>query len=346
MATSSVLRGKRELLAQSLYWSGISSLLCRMPAKDSLLVLNYHRIGDSKADLYNPETFSCTGEELDEQVSFLKRRLTLVTLEEAQAFVEGKMTKNRHPTCRVLLTFDDGYLDNYTIAYPILRSHGAQGVFFLATSIVGSCDVPWWDHIAYVIRTAGQPKFTLRYPAELSVNIADDGFAASLRAVLTLYTRPDNTDSERFVRELEEQAQGETGPNGVRRFLNWEEAKEMIAGGMAIGSHTHSHRILNQLPADRQREELFGARKQLTERLGVEIDTITYPVGLTDSFSKITQQLARETGYRAAFSYYGGINLPGATQPYDIQRIGIGGPSRTRFRVQSTVCRWSGKSWP
>jgi peptidoglycan/xylan/chitin deacetylase (PgdA/CDA1 family) len=71
----------------------------------------------------------------------------------------------------VLITFDDGYLDNYEIAFPILRSHVVQGVFFLATSMVGSCQVPWWDHIAYLMKTARRRRFSLRYPADLAVDI-------------------------------------------------------------------------------------------------------------------------------------------------------------------------------
>jgi peptidoglycan/xylan/chitin deacetylase (PgdA/CDA1 family) len=48
---------------------------------------------------------------------------------------------------RVLVTFDDGYLDNYTVAFPILRSLGVQGVFFLPTAFVGTGELPWWDII-------------------------------------------------------------------------------------------------------------------------------------------------------------------------------------------------------
>ena len=70
-----------------------------------------------------------------------------------------------------MITFDDGYLDNYEIAYPILRSHGAQGVFFLATGMVGSCEIPWWDRIAYLVKTARKRQFTLHYPADLAVDL-------------------------------------------------------------------------------------------------------------------------------------------------------------------------------
>jgi len=53
---------------------------------------------------------------------------------------------------RVLLTFDDGYRDNYDLAFPILRSHGVQGVFFLPTTFIGTDAIAWWDEIANLIQ--------------------------------------------------------------------------------------------------------------------------------------------------------------------------------------------------
>jgi peptidoglycan/xylan/chitin deacetylase (PgdA/CDA1 family) len=333
------------MLARGLFWSGCTFLCDWMPARDSLLVLNYHRIGNPDDDPFDPGVFSATASELSEQISYLKRHASLVTLEEALAFVDGTIHE-RMRRCRVLITFDDGYLDNYEIAFPILRSHGVQGVFFLTTGLVGSCEVPWWDHAAYLLRTARKRRFSLRYPAELVVDIARDGLTKSLSGILSLYKHPGNADPARFMRELAEDAQAEDPPTTQRRFLDWEEAREMAAGGMAIGSHTHSHRVLSQLGPEQQRQELAQSRAVLKEQLGREPDALAYPVGLETSFSDQTQQLARETGYRAAFSFHGGTNLPGTTQRYDIKRVGVGGQSWPRFRVQAAICRLTGNYWP
>ena len=337
--------GKRELLARGLLWSGASFLLSQLPARDSLLVLNYHRVGNPDEDLFDPGVFSATAEEFGDQISYLKRSLSPVTLEEALAFIDGTL-KETARRCRVLITFDDGYLDNYTVAYPILRSLGVQGVFFLATDTVGSSRVPWWDHIAYLVKTARRRAFSLRYPADLAVDIDRNGLTESLQAILKLYKRPENADAARFIRELAEATQGDDPPATLRRFLSWDEAREMIRGGLAIGSHTHSHHVLSQLEPARQLEELSQSRAILKEQLGIEADALAYPVGAQASFTGRTQALAQDAGYRAAFSFYGGTNLPGRIAPYDVKRIGIGGQSRSRFRVQVSVCRFTGRFWP
>ena len=333
------------MVARALWWSGVTALLSGLPPQDQLVILNYHRIGNPEDDMFDPGVFSARADEFDAQISYLKRRVSLVTLEEAVAFVSG-VEAGRSRRCRVLITFDDGYLDNYTLAYPVLRSHGAQGVFFLVTGMVGSSSVPWWDQIAFLVKTARVRRFNLRYPADLQVDLDHSGLVLSLRAILTHFKRKDNCDQMRFIRELAEQTRGETVPSGSRRFLDWNEALEMIKGGMSFGSHTHTHPVLTQLEPEQQRVELLRSKSILEQRLGTKAIALAYPVGSSTAFDSTTQRLAREAGYGIAFSYFGGVNLRERTKMYDVRRIGIDGQSWNRFRAQVAICRSVRKFWP
>lgn len=336
---------KREVLSRGLLWTGVTHLLSTLPERDSLSVLNYHRIGNAHHDPFDPDLFTVTAEEFNEQMAYLKRHVSLVTLDEALGFLDGSL-KDTARRCRVLITLDDGYLDNYDVAFPILRSHGAQGVFFLVTGMVGSCFVPWWDHIAYLVKTTRRRSFALRYPHPLTVDLDKNGLTKTLHAILNLYKRPDNCAPERFITELTEEANADVLPKMPRRFLSWDEAREMTARGMVMGSHTHSHPVLSQLQPDQQFEELSKSRALLKEQLGGQADVLAYPVGARTSFAKATQVAARNAGYRAAFSFYGGTNLPRKASPYDLRRIAMSGQSLIRTRVQSVVCKSMGHYWP
>jgi peptidoglycan/xylan/chitin deacetylase (PgdA/CDA1 family) len=340
-----MIAGKRELAARALLWSGATELMRFLPARDSLLVLTYHRIGNAAGDIFDPEVFSATAEEFERQVAYLKRRLDVVTLDEALDFIDGS-AKDAKKRCRALITFDDGYLDNYQFAFPILRSLGVQGVFFLPTDLVGSSYVPWWDQIAFLLRTARRKRFSLHYPDSLEVDLDRDGFTASLRTVQHLFGRPENHNEERFMQDLIKETQGDSLPPVARRFLNWDEAREMLAGGMAIGSHTQSHAILSQLSPEKQTEELIRSRAVLGDKLGITAEALAYPVGGRASFTEATQKIARKAGYRAAFSYYGGTNLPGSINAYDVQRNTVDTQSLRRFFVQASIYRLAAKFWP
>jgi peptidoglycan/xylan/chitin deacetylase (PgdA/CDA1 family) len=246
----------------------------------------------------------------------------------------------------VLITFDDGYLDNYLTAFPILKSHGVQGVFFLATSFVGTGAVPWWDTIAYIVRYCKKPVIRLRYPADVEIDLKGLGFQSALRLVLREYKKPSVKDEERFLTGLEEEC-GVSRPASetMRCFLDWDEAREMQASGMAFGSHTHTHRILARLTNAEQRDECRRSREILEAQLGRQVDTLAYPVGGRDAFSADSIESLKSAGYRAAFSYYGGVNRPGETRRFDVRRFAVDSQSMDRLRLQTALAAVSGSRW-
>lgn len=61
-----------------------------------------------------------------EQIDYLKTNFHIVTMEEVIAACSGE---TELPEKAMLLTFDDGYIDNYTFAFPILEEFGIQGSF-------------------------------------------------------------------------------------------------------------------------------------------------------------------------------------------------------------------------
>jgi len=339
-------KGKREGLARWFLKTGLANLMSVLPAKDSLLVLTYHRLGDAENDPWDPAIFSATADEFDDQVSYVKRKHALVTLEEAIAFVDGT-DKSQSGRCRVLFTFDDGYLDNYQIGFPILRSHGAQGVFFLCSNIVGSGYVPWWDYVSYLVKSGTSKRFSLSYPSRLDVDLEKKGLTESLSDILDLCKTPERIDLDRFLGELSEAVGGEEPPSDTRRFLTWEEAQEMLAGGMAIGAHTHTHPMLSKLSEEDQRKELGLSRAIIGEKLGITVDSFAYPFGSPTAFTKATERIAEETGFRCAFSYYGFLaNQRENIERFNLKRVTIGSQSWARMRVQTEFGRVTGKYWP
>lgn len=334
---------KRERAA---WWSarlGATRLIESLPQKPVLAVINYHRIGDPQATRYDPGVFSATTEQFDEQIGYLKKRYRVVGLQEAIAAVESRKA-TRQPL--VLITFDDGYLDNWQNAFPVLRSHGVPAVFFLVSRFVGTGHVMWWEEIAYVLRNTRKRRVQIHYPQSSLFDLDQEGERAALTRLLQIAAGPNNQDNERFLTGLEAACDSpRPKPEDERCFLNWEEAAIMLRGGMEFGSHTHSHEILSRLSPERQYEELVESRQILTERLGTPIDTLAYPVGLRHTFSDVTKEAARRAGYRAAFSYYRGLNDVRSIDAFDIGRFGIIGQSLPLFRLQMSMTTVTGNVW-
>jgi peptidoglycan/xylan/chitin deacetylase (PgdA/CDA1 family) len=336
------MRGKREFLARVCSRGGLTRVLETLPQRRTLIILNYHRVGNADETPFDSGVFSATAEQFDSQIAYFKRRFHMATLEEVFAMIGGDAPRGTS----VLITFDDGYLDNYTLAFPILHTHGVQGVFFLPTAFIGTGKLPWWDMIAYIVKQSVKKRIHIEYPESAVFDLEVDGGKGVSMQILRLFTQPAVKDPERFIANLEKVCEVSRPKDGAERcFLDWQEARDMQKHGMAFGSHTHSHEILTKLSPELQREEVRYSREILERELNRCIDILAYPVGLKHCFSADTVSALEQTGYRAAFSFYGGSNRPGHIQPFDIKRYGVGDQSFARLRLQTALGAVTGTRW-
>lgn len=296
---------------------GLTRALEAIATRPTLVVLNYHRIGDRDATLYDPHVFSTTQEGFEAQIALLQRRYRVVSLAEATAIITGA---TRPRGVAVLLTFDDGYLDNYTAAFPVLAARGVPATFFLVTSEVGTSHIPRWDRVAWAVRHAPPGVVRLRSPYDLTLDLrSDDRVPAVKRALLALKSRA-VADADDFVSAVVEacDAAPPTAPDRV--YMSWSEVAEMAKGGMDIGSHTHTHRILSRLSREEQLSELETSRRVLAERLGLDVTACAYPDGLPTTWNDATLWAMREAGYRIGFTFHGGSNLLPHPEPLEVSR--------------------------
>jgi peptidoglycan/xylan/chitin deacetylase (PgdA/CDA1 family) len=128
--------------------------------------------------------------------------------------------------------------------------------------------------------------------------------------------------------------------------MSWADVVEMAKSGMSFGSHTHSHELLAKLPFDKQVWEMEYSRQCIRENTGIEVTTLAFPVGNRTTFSAETQRALANTGYRGAFSFYGGVNIPNQTNRLDIRRNAVTmdfSQSVMRWRVNRMIV---GSGWP
>ncbi len=319
---------KRLLLANTLQTFGVLRLVESFRSDPGIVVVNHHRIGNAETTRFDRGVYSATTEMLDEQISLLKRRMPIVAGEELESLVTGK-----RPLTRTfgVLTFDDGYLDNYTNAFPVLKHHDVPAIFFPVIQYAGTSTVTWWDEIAYLMRNSQTGKASVSTPVPLELELGQDR-EFSILQMLRHFKRPDNLKQQSFLQQLREST-GCSVPDPGRRFLNWNEAREMVKAGMEFGSHSCSHTILSQQTEDEQRWELKRSKVTLEQELDVRIHSIAYPVGSATAFTTATQTYARDAGYTIGFSLQGGWNRVGHLTPMCMERLS---PSteHSLFRMQ------------
>lgn len=340
------MAGKKHQLARLATATGLTRILEKMPRRPSLLILNYHRIGDARATTFDSGVFSSSAAELDCHVRYLKQRFRIVSLKAALGLLDGRQPV-REPS--VLLTFDDGYLDNYQTAFPILVRHNACATFFLPTAFIGTGAIPWWDAIASLIKRSSRPFIQLETPVRRTFSLSPVNRERSIVQILNIFKSDVVRDSDLFFAELAAACDVSLPPDSdhaPRSFLNWDEAREMQAAGMSFGSHTHTHRILSKLSLDEQRQELRISREMMERELGRTIETFAYPVGDLGSYNADTLHALTETRYSHAFSFVQGVNRLPAEDRFQIMRIGIFSGSLSLLRLRSTLQTLAAQSQP
>ncbi len=297
-----------------------------------ITVLLYHRVAPVGAGAeFDDGTVDVTPEAFDRQVAFARRWFDIIGVDDLLAFVRG----GRLPNNPLLITFDDGYLDNRTTALPILRKHGARATFFIATTYVSDRRVFWWDRLNYMVKHSTRERVSVTYPAPLIVPLSgpgDRGRAFTrLRSVITDHY---GIDIWRFLDVVAEATGVGMSREDERRFaedmiLTWDDVRAMRAAGMDIQSHTCDHYLLPTLTEEHLRSELRRSREILEGVLGTPVRALSYPVGAGVAVQPSMRAEVTKAGYEIAFaassasSPLSGINHRWSFDPLDIRRLAM-----------------------
>jgi peptidoglycan/xylan/chitin deacetylase (PgdA/CDA1 family) len=298
--------GLRFLLERAIRWSGI-------------LVLNYHRVGNGNQSPFDRGLWSADAEAFTDQIRFCKSQLDLITPDDIPRVVARG--RGRH----ALITFDDGYRDNYETAFPILKAEGVPATFFITTGFVDAPRLPWWDEIAWMVRTSRQIQVELPGWVPSPILFDEPDREGAVRTLLRAYKAMPAESTDLYLDAIAEATRsGRCGKDaGTGLWMNWDMLREMRAAGMTVAGHSATHTILARAPRERQRDEIFGCATRLAQELGEPMRYFSYPVGGPNSFDSVTQDYLREAGVRYAFSYYGGFRRFGDWNNYDVRRVAV-----------------------
>lgn len=255
--------------------------------RDSLVVLCYHRVlgADDPARSRTHPGLITSKQVFEHQMEIIAREFRHVTLQEAIAWLDG-----RAPIApsAVLVTFDDGWVDTYTNAFPVMKELGVPGVVFLATGLVDTDSRQWADAAYECIAAQSGPDTASR---EL------DRLKSVRSAVLSEFL-------SRFCTLVP--SRSESCSN-----LTWSQVEEMAAHGFEFGSHTRSHLILPNEPEDEVISEIRLSADDLSARLGCRPAAFAYPDG---QYNKRTVEFVQDAGYAVAFTTDEGLVTRGSAR--------------------------------
>lgn len=285
--------------ARSLHGSGL--LAVRDFARRGILrkrevcVLVLHRVLDRSewAQSSSPDgmiireaTFAALIEDLHTRFQFISLQELLTSVESGQNFPR--------PACH--LTFDDGWRDNYTTAYPWLKKLGVPATIFLVTGMLDSRGGFWVERLVRAWRDpAGRRSIESKFGGAVRSGQTD----RFLDHVIEYLKRRPARERRALLEECGISGDGKAQHYPADRMLSWPEIREMSRGGVEFGSHTVTHPLLTYEEDGALAEELRASKQTLEEGLGKPVRAFAYPNGDCNHRVRRTVQ---EAGYALAFT--------------------------------------------
>jgi peptidoglycan/xylan/chitin deacetylase (PgdA/CDA1 family) len=267
----------------------------------NLQILIYHRVNNEEDAMF-PALPVAT---FRRQMEYLAAHLTALSLEEGV----GRLRQKDLPDNAVVVTFDDGYRDNYLNAFPILKELSIPATIFLTTGVIGSKSVIWHDRVFSAFRDtraaslAGVGGTSKIYPLTTL-----EGKLLAQREFLQFVRSQKDDERLRWIDWLIEKLQVTDRKLVSGLMLSWEEARRMLGDKIAFGSHTVTHPILSRQSKEEIREELWESKQDIESNLGTRVAAFAYPNGNVEDFDESTKEQLREAGYECAVTTCFGSN--------------------------------------
>lgn len=276
-------------------------------------VLLYHRVCEMKNDIWN---IAVTPDEFEKQMLYIKNNYKILKFEDDWSNVKDKA---------VVITFDDGYLDNYLYAVPILKKYNIPATIFVSTDNIGTNNEFWWDELESIFLDNDRLPDSLIYEGrEYSLKTVEEKKSCCRSFRLSMMDM--NADSRQ--KQIERLRKSISVSNKQRieyRTMNEEELCEISnIGCITIGAHTKSHCRLSSLDELGMHDEIMGSKIRLENILGKKVTTFSYPFGNDKDYTDATIREVEKCGFEKAAAVKGGLYLSGENR-YEIPRNNIPG---------------------
>lgn len=255
---------------------------------NKLSILIYHQVLE-KFDPMRP--YEVTAETFDWHMALIKQYFTPVSLSQAALHLQN----NTMPKRAICVTFDDGYLNNLTVAQPILAKYNIPATVYVATAFTEGADM-WNDRVLDLFK---DPKLESLLIENETVQLGDWGNRNKLAEQQLMRLKYLPIDERLAEVQLLYDTNSLAAPEP--RMMNSEQIKQLAECNIEIGGHTVNHPILKVLTKEQQFDEISRCKEQLEQWSGKPVNHFAYPNGsygkdLTDE----TVDLVKQAGYQTA----------------------------------------------
>lgn len=303
--------------AGATYGSGLAALT-RNLTRSKIPILTYHSVSDFEGE--EPSCLDLTRmrvrrKEFRRQMEYLARHYHTITLEDLLRARSGHCPLEPNPC---IITFDDGYLDTYENAVPVLEELGLKATFFVIGRTTRNGELSWLHAVDEILDTVPTPRCASVFQKAARSFFAYPGAVSKdelCRDLLRYFDEHPRSDRTRFLHEVRAALHGESPRK--QRFLDASHITALHKRGFEIGCHSMEHDPMAQLSDAELLADIRQCKEVLAEILGRPPRIFCYPIGSFDG--RVINALARE-GFACAVTTIPGLNDM-STDPFVLHRM-------------------------
>jgi peptidoglycan/xylan/chitin deacetylase (PgdA/CDA1 family) len=250
-------------------------------------ILMYHRLTD------NNIIPGISSEKFEAQLQHLCKYYDVVSIDEIISDIKNKQINAK----KIALTFDDGYVDFYEKAWPLLKKYNVPATVYITTEFIDKRQWMWPDKVRVMLNNTAHTKVDVPTIGKLHLNEQD--FEKNWHIISDCCLSLKEPDRNRFLIELAEILEVAIDEHPPINFsaLTWEQLSIMSYEGLNIGSHTVTHPILTNISHEQLSFELSESKRIIEQKLDIEVKGVCYPNGMPNDVSSVVIEAARENRY-------------------------------------------------
>ncbi len=224
----------------------------------------------------------------------------------------------------IAITIDDGYLSNYTLAYPILKSYNIPATIYLTTSLIGTNKALWVDDLQDMLFATKERE--IFFPDVLGDEVLDISSQLDKQnASFKLFSIMQYLDHRKKIQALDSLKrilclQDDNYYCADRKMLNWDEVTEMAENNICFGAHTATHPTLSMMDFSAAQQEIVVSIKKIEQEVGKKVSHFAIPNGKNEDFNGDLKHYCRHLGLETVVSTEPGL-VSSQSDLYFLKRI-------------------------
>ena len=263
-------------------------------------VLMFHRVcpESSRPRIRGNAGLEVTPEYLENTIKFLRKsNYEIVSLSRVAKILNDNYKKKKF----AVLTFDDGYIDNYVHAYPIFKKHRVPFSIYVTTNFPDGNAILWWYILEDLILKEARIEFQLN-------GLEYQYSCASLwqkewayQQIHGLILNGPSNDLNQRIRQVFKNYDIDFLKKTSELALTWEQIREMSADPLVeIGAHTINHHALSKLTDSDVQKEIEGSRDKIESEINQKVEHFSYPFGTRNEAGQREFRVAKKCGFKTS----------------------------------------------